>query len=324
MKKITDNIILVVDDEENILKSIQRLLADSSYEIMTADNAGKALEIIKNNSISVIISDNKMPGTLGIDLLAQVKTISPDTVRILLTGYADLDTAIDAINKGEVFKFIKKPWENKALKEIIEAAHQRHDLIISLKHSDESTLLSLAQTIELKDAYTRGHCDNVARYAEIIAIRLHLEKSVLEHIRFGSWLHDCGKIGVPEIILNKEGPLTDDEFDIIKKHPTWGADVARQAKLQQPVINIILHHHEKYNGTGYPTGLKGNDIPLEARIVAVADVFDALTTNRSYRNAYDFDKAGNILISLKKGHLVPILVDIFLENMPTQNNRATH
>lgn len=322
MKEITKSTVLLVDDEENILKSIQRLLSDSSYKILTAGNAVQAIEIIKNNSVSVIVSDHRMPGTLGVDLLSQVKTISPDTVRILLTGYADLDTAIDAINRGEVFRFIKKPWENHALKEIIEEAQQRHDLILSLKHSDESTLLSLAQTIELKDAYTRGHCDNVARYAKIIALGLQLNETILEQIRFGSWLHDCGKIGVPEKILNKEGPLTADEFEIIKKHPTWGADVARQAKLQQIVVNIILHHHEKYGGKGYPTGLAGNDIPLEARIVAVADVFDALTTNRSYRGAYDFDKAGDILLSMKRSHLDPKLVDIFLQNMPSPKIRT--
>ncbi len=319
MDKETKGIILLVDDEENILKAIQRLLQESSYEVQTATNAAEALKIIKHNTISVIISDNMMPGTLGVDLLAQVKILSPDTIRILLTGYADLNTAITAINQGEVFRFIKKPWENNELLHTINTAQQRYDLILSLKRSDRNTLLSLAQTIELKDAYTKNHCDNVARYAGLIVRNLDLDVSMHEQIQFGSWLHDCGKIGVPEKILNKKEALTNEEFEIIKNHPTWGVEVAKQANLHQVVINIIYHHHEKYGGNGYPTGIQGDDIPIEARIVAVADVFDALSTDRPYRKAYSFQKSAEMVTAMKGEHLDPELVDIFLGNLPQRH-----
>ncbi|MBU0483048.1 MAG: response regulator [Proteobacteria bacterium] len=307
--------ILFVDDEKNILKSFARLLADTELEVITAASGEEALPFFKDHIISVIVSDNMMPGMKGVDLLTRVKEISPDTVRILLTGYADLTTAVDAINMGEVYRFLIKPWDNEKLLATLREAKQRFDLVQSLKKSDEDTLLSLAQTIELKDAYTRGHCDNVARYALAIADTLELPATVKEHIKHGSWLHDCGKIGVPESILNKKGPLTEEEFTIIKKHPQWGADVARQARLPEAEINIILYHHEKYGGNGYPTGIAGEEIPLEARIVAVADIFDALTTKRSYRDEMSFQKASEILIAMKNRHLDPFLVDTFLQNI---------
>ena len=183
----------------------------------------------------------------------------------------------------------------------------------SLKKGDEYALYSLAQTIELKDAYTKGHCDRVAKYALAIADVLGLEDTLKEHIRQGSWLHDCGKIGVPEAILNYNGPLSSEQMDIIKKHPCWGADVVRLAHLSETVVNIILYHHEHYDGTGYPVGLKGEDIPLEARIVNVADVFDALTSERPYRGRMAREKAIEILIDNKNTCSDPSITDIFID-----------
>jgi putative nucleotidyltransferase with HDIG domain len=303
--------ILFVDDEKNILKSVSRLFADKDCHFLTASNSKEALQIISDTNIAVIVTDNMMPGMKGVELLSVVKDISPDTVRILMTGQADLPTAIAAINTGEVFKLVLKPWDNTELIDIVQQARDRYLFTTSLKRTDEATLLSLAQTIELKDPYTRGHCDRVAQYAIAIAEALEFTEEDMVKIKYGCWLHDCGKIGVPESILNKNGPPEPDELKILRKHPGWGADVANQAKLDPVIVNIILYHHEQFGGGGYPRGICGKDIPIEARIVAVADVFDALTTDRPYRKGFSFEKAIAMLDSMKGSHLEAELVDIF-------------
>ncbi|RJQ21737.1 MAG: response regulator [Nitrospiraceae bacterium] len=314
----TSDTVLFVDDEEYILNAICRIFDDNCIRVLKADNASDALDLFKKEEIAVVISDNQMPGMKGIDFLAQVKTISPDTLKILMTAYVDITVAVDAINKGEVFRFITKPWDDNALIQTVEDAVERYRIIQSLKKNDEGTLLSLAQTIELKDPYTRGHCERVAQYSLLMGEAMGLSEEAGRDLRYGSWLHDCGKIGVPESILNKNGPLDPEEFEIIKNHPRWGADVVGHAKLPDTVIKIILHHHEKYDGSGYPAGLKGTDIPLEARIVTVADVFDALTSDRPYRKGYTREKAVGIISSMRSTILDAGIVDIFLHLLKDQ------
>jgi putative nucleotidyltransferase with HDIG domain len=221
-------------------------------------------------------------------------------------------TAIDAINRGEVFRFHVKPWVDTEIVGTVEEGVRRYQLVRSLRHGDDATLRSLAQTIELKDGYTRGHCDRVAAYSLEIAEALHLPEETCRAIRHGSWLHDCGKIGVPETILNFPGKLSAADFEVIKQHPVWGAEVGRLADLPEAVINIILYHHERWDGQGYPTGAKGSEIPLEARIVAVADIFDALTTDRPYARRHERAEAVGMLGALRGAGLDPQLVDIFL------------
>ena len=315
MREEMDDKVLFVDDEKAILTSVRRLFLDKQINVQIANNSEEALSIIRNNNISVIVSDNIMPGVRGVDLLERVSRISPDTIRIMMTGYADLSTTIDAINKCGVYKFIVKPWANNELVSIIEEAITRYRVIQSLKETDEPTMRSLAQTIELKDRYTKGHCDRVASYSLIIADHLNLQDDTKKQIKYGCWLHDCGKIGVSEEILNKPGPLTDGEYEIIKKHPEWGAEVAKQANLSQEIVNIILYHHERYDGKGYPLGIKGDEIPQEARIVAIADVFDAITSDRSYQKKREFSEAKNIIASMKRTAFDPHLVDIFLRSV---------
>lgn len=311
---MTENI-LFVDDEENILNALERLFLDYGIRILKAGNAKEALQHIQKEHIAVLVSDNRMSGMTGLELLSQVKKISPDTVRILMTAYANLSTAIDAINKGEVFRFVVKPWDDNELKEIVDDGVNRYRIVQSLRNADEAKLLSLAQTIELKDQYTRGHCDRVANYALMIACGLDIPQQTKLEIKHGSWLHDCGKIGVPEMILNNAGPLDEDAVEIMKKHPLWGADVARQAQLSQVVVNIILYHHEHYDGQGYLAGLSGGEIPLEARIVSVADAYDAMTTDRPYRKGLTHEEALSVLSSLKGSVLDPYLVEIFVDQL---------
>lgn len=306
--------ILFVDDEEYILNSVERLFADSGMKILKAENADRALNFFSKEEIAVLVSDNQMPGIKGTELLSRVREISPDTMRILMTAHADLAVAVDAINKGEVFRFITKPWNDDLLVNAVQEAVSRYQIVLSLKNQDESKLLSIAQTIELKDPYTYGHCERVAQYASIIANILDFSSETKKNLKYSCWLHDCGKIGVPGNILNKKGALDKNEFGIIMKHPRWGADVVKHARMPEIVIDTILYHHEKYDGSGYPAGISGINIPLEARVITIADVFDALTSERPYREKYSDEKAIEVMLSMKSSFFDPELFDIFLHN----------
>jgi response regulator RpfG family c-di-GMP phosphodiesterase len=307
-----DERILFVDDEEFILSLAERIFADQGIEILTANNPFDALAKVQMHEIAALVSDNMMPEMTGIELISRVKVISPDTVNILMTGYASLQTAIDAINKAEAFRFVIKPWDNFALLEMVEDALKRYRLKKSVRMGDEANMLSLIHALELKDPYTRGHSERVADYALRIARSMKIPEDKMSPIKYGSWLHDCGKIGISESILLGEGPLDEAEMHIIRNHPLWGADVVKDARLSDITVNIILLHHERYDGKGYPFGAKGMNIPLEARIVAVADVYDALTTKRSYRGAYKVEDALAILSSMKENVLDPEIVDAFV------------
>lgn len=329
--EFTPSIVLAVDDELQILNSIERLLKrDEGISMLKTQSPIEALEIIRSKEISLIISDNMMPEMKGIELLSKVRVESPETVRVLMTAYADLETALEAINTDGVFKFIVKPWDNSVLKDVIDEGVKRHRLIKSLQMADEGTMLSLAQTIELKDPYTKGHCDRVATYALMIADLYNISEEVKTRIKHGAWLHDCGKIGIPESILNFNGPLSDSEMDIVKKHPQLGIDVIKHVKVSDEVKNIILYHHERVDGKGYPTGISKEDIPFEARIVAVADVYDSLSTKRPYRKALDKDKVKEIVLSMTGTNLDPEIVEKFFvliesnDQIKTDQDKATN
>lgn len=307
--------VLFVDDEANILLSLKRVFQNEPVEILTAECGEAALAVLREHQVAVIVSDNMMPGMNGIEFLARSKDMAPECVRILMTGYADMKAAIDSINRGGVFRFITKPWNDDELIEAVASGVERYTVAAAMRDASEATLLSLAQTIELKDPYTRGHCDRVARYALGTAARLNLSEQDRRFVKQGSWLHDCGKIGVPESILNSKVPLTTEQIVVMKNHPAWGADVARLAKLPDHVVGIILHHHERLNGTGYPTGLKGPGIPYLAMLVAVADVYDAMTTDRPYRKAISREKAREELLGLSDSHFDPKILRAFIETV---------
>jgi putative nucleotidyltransferase with HDIG domain len=307
--------VLIVDDELPVLSSLTRLFQEEDWQVFTAESPETAKTILASQEIAVLLSDYHMPRTSGLELLKEAKERWPDTVRIIMTGFAELDLAVQAINEGEIFKFVVKPWNDDELLAIIRDAINRFHVTRAMRSDDEATLRSLAQTIELKDVYTRGHCDRVARYALLLAERLDLSEERKRHIRHGCWLHDCGKIGVPESILNKKGKLTTEEFGIVKKHPTWGMEVARQAGLNQTVLDIIHFHHECFDGTGYPNGLAGKAIPLEPRLAAIADVYDALTTKRSYREQFTKNKALSIMESQAGKGFDPELLALFFDDI---------
>lgn len=307
--------IMFVDDEAGIRNSLKRLFADSTHTVLLAASAAEALELLRVNTCAVIVSDNQMPGESGIEFLYKARQLAPDTVRVMMTAYADLGTALNAINHCEAYRFVVKPWDNQELVELVNSCVMRFELVQSLRLNDEAIYRSLSQAIELKDHYTRGHCDRVVEFSLALGKRMGLPPGTLIHLEHGAMLHDCGKIGVPEETLNFPGKLDEDQMNVIRKHPDWGGEVARAAGMHQITVNIVLYHHEHYNGKGYPTGLAGDDIPLEARIVAVADVFDALISDRPYRKAMPPDVAMREFLAMRGTVLDPQIVDNFLEIM---------
>lgn len=305
--------VMFVDDERPIRSALERMyLERDDLRCLFAASGQEALEIMEQEEVWVVVSDYLMPGMRGIEFLTKVKTRWPHTIRIMMTAYADLSIAIDAINKSEAFRFVTKPWNNQELMETVDEALMHYELVQSLRSDDETVFLSLAQTVELKDPYTKGHCDRVAHYAVTLAKAVGLDAALLEEIKHGSWLHDCGKIGVPERVLNFPGRLNEDDMESVMQHPRWGSEVARQAHMSEAVVNIILYHHEQFSGGGYPSGLSGHEIPIEARIVAIADVFDALYSDRPYRKAYSLEQVIEIMQEMTATHFDPELIKTFL------------
>lgn len=306
-------VILILDQDVKITEALCPLFADEDIRLRRAESLKQALEIVHREIVVTIVLGDVIPPPDIPSALMRLKSVAPYAVKILLVHSNDLARSVSALNSGEIFRLIVRPWEPEMLRQTIKDALYRHEVVLALKEADEATLRSLGQAIELKDPYTKGHCDRVAGFALLIGKALHLTPEQLTDIRHGSWLHDCGKIGVPENILNFQGELDHPDFEVLKMHPTWGAEVARQANLQTGVINAILHHHERYDGQGYPAGLKGDEIPLEARIVTVADVYDAITTRRPYREqVYSQSEAMDIISSMAGTFLDPDLVRIFL------------
>ncbi|MBI2470862.1 MAG: response regulator [Planctomycetes bacterium] len=313
------NNILIVDDEENILNTLERLLEDEGYKLFFANSGNKGLEIIRREDIQLIISDHRMPGMDGLKFLNETKKISPDTIRVMLTGYADVETAIKAINEGEVYRFITKPWNNIELLNIIKQGVEYYNLQKELerlnkliqsqntqlkewnfkleqKVADQTksirdlfldAITSLVFALEAKDKYLEGHSRRVTEYTTGICEKMYLSKEYTEDVKLGSLLHDIGKIGIRESILDKKKKLTKEEYDHIKTHVLIGERILTPIIKNETVIRIVRYHHERIDGSGYPDGLKGTVIPLEARIVAIADAYDALLSERPYRKATD-------------------------------------
>lgn len=304
--------VLIVDDDRLILAYTAELLQKMGSKVLITSSPGEALQIVASRPIAVVVSDHYMPEMNGNELLARIKELRPSVSRIMMTSAADLSMALTAINSGEVFRFLTKPWKESDMVKAVKDGLRRYRLLESVKQDDDFILRSLAETIELKDHYTKGHCERVAEYALMIADKLGLDEGAKREIKRGSWLHDCGKIGVPEAILNAKRKLTPEEMKVVAMHPVWGANVAEKANLPSTVINIVLHHHEHYDGQGYPMGLEKDEIPLEARIVAVADIYDALRSDRPYRLAIPLGKTLSMLTEMREKELDPALTDLFI------------
>jgi putative two-component system response regulator len=286
--------ILLVDDDPLILVSSRRAL-EGRFHITTAQSGTAALALLgTERPFAVIVSDLKMPGIDGIELLTRCHSISPDTVRILLTGHTRLEYVLSAINSGHVYTFLTKPTAIADLIQVIEKGLEQRDLrsyktdlyaLQKVKDAMEGVILGFSALVEARDPYTAGHQRSATRLALAIARQMGMSDHRCDGLRLASMIHDLGKLYVPTEFLNRPGRLSDVEFAIIKTHPTVGAEILKPVEFPWPVGDIVLQHHERMDGSGYPQGLRGPDIMLEARILAAADVVDAMTFHRPYRPA---------------------------------------
>ena len=316
------NTILLVDDEVNNLQLLKRALR-GRYEILTASQGMEGLEILKNNldKISLIISDHKMPYMEGTEFLKRANDIAPDVIKILLTGFTDIEILTDAVNTCNLYQYITKPFDPKELVNIVDAGIEKYNLSSSrslmLKDLQElfyKTIKSIAATLDAKDAYTHGHSMRVTLYSLMLAKTVYPnDEKFLEQVEIAGILHDIGKISIPQNIICKPGKLNDEEFEIMKTHPICSEKLVNNVKQLDGIGSMVRAHHEKWNGTGYPDNLKGEEIPLGGRIVAIADTYDAMTSTRSYRNALTHEIAITEIKNCKGTQFDPYLAEIFVE-----------
>lgn len=309
--------ILAVDDDPLIREVLQEALIDFGYEVTTAENGEKALQSLKTERFKLVMSDVAMPGINGVELAERISAIHPDMPIILITGYGNVDMAKNALQRG-ASDFLIKPFNVQELPIIITRNLERRRLeTIRLNRNGKETLLkairALARAIDAKDPYTAGHSDRVARIAVAIAKKMKFPEAELYQLRLAAEMHDVGKIGVPDDILKKAGSLTNEEWELMRKHCEIGSRIIGEIEELARTASIIRHHHERYDGKGYPDGLQEDAIPLHARIIAVADTYEAMTSNRSYRERFSKEKAKSILHEVSGTQLDAKIVGLFLE-----------
>jgi putative two-component system response regulator len=277
--------ILVADDVEANRELLAGLLTSAGYNVLSAEDGKQALDIIHAGAVDLALLDVRMPPPTGFAVCVEVKS-KPETRLIpivLVTSLAGTDDRIHGIMCG-ADDFLSKPVNRQELLARVQSLLRIKEFTDELENA-ESVLFSLALSIEAKDRYTQGHCDRLSKYSVAMAEHLRLPEELRVALRRAGIVHDIGKVAVPENILLKPGPLTDEEWTIMKQHPVTGERICSPLKSFRLVLPIIRHHHERMDGSGYPDGLAGEQIPLTARILQTVDVYDALTTERPYRNA---------------------------------------
>lgn len=323
--------IICVDDELIVLQSIKQELKQddffSSSLIHVIDNAPEALRLIaeileEDGEIPVIISDQRMPLMEGSEFLAKVHQLCPETLNILLTGYADLDAVVSLVNESALYRFLSKPWDKTDLQLTIREANRAYrqkKIINEQNRKIEGLTLAMVTALESTNFYfdedTGNHIRRIAKISEFIAIRAGCDSNFVKMLKMYSPLHDIGKIGIDKQILMKPDRLTPEEFRKIKDHVLIGHRILDSNAIDTMAKNIVLYHHEKWSGQGYIEGLRGTDIPLEARIVSIADVFDALINKRVYKPAFAFSDAMQIIRDERGISFDPDLADLFLQGM---------
>ncbi|HEX7343226.1 MAG TPA: HD domain-containing phosphohydrolase [bacterium] len=358
--------VLVVDDEPDIVQLLEEAFSEAGFRVLTALSARQALALLDSQKPDVIISDNRMPEISGIEFLEMARLQHRDVVRFLMTGYADLQIAIDAINRGYVYQFITKPFkmeeilvavrrameyyeivrqkmvleqqireQNVALEQrvqdrtrelqelsqelvqknvkLLRQKNQIRRLFSQLQRSYLGTIAAMFFALESRDQFSRGHSERVLHYALSLGKKLELSPSEMLNLKYAALLHDLGKIGIPEALLLKNGRLTDEEFAIVKGHPEIGAALLDPIQFLSSTRDIIRHHHERYDGKGYPDGLIGEGIDIKGRIIAVVDAYDAMRSDRPYRLARSRKAALEELKQLTGQQFCPRCVKVMTE-----------
>lgn len=299
--------VLVVDDEEPIRNALRKFLKQQQFEVHTAGSADEALQQLRLHKITLMLSDIRMPGTSGVDLVPQALEIEPNLAILMLTAVNDATSAALCMQRGAM-DYLTKPIELADLGRAVHRAIKRREMQLENRQLDQwlkeevttrtaelhrqqhrmeristATLEALVNALEAKDPYLRGHSARVADLSANIATELGLNEEEVDRIRMAGRLHDLGKIGTRDAVVNKEGPLTAEEFEHVKQHVVIGAQILAPLVHLGDVVSMVKSHHERYDGTGYPDGLRGEDIPLGGRVIAAAEVYDALTTARPYQ-----------------------------------------
>jgi putative two-component system response regulator len=303
---------LVVDDEPRLRQVLVRLMQSDGFACREAGSGVEALAALKREPATLVLTDLRMPQMDGIELLRQVRARYPDTAVVLITAVADVEVAVSCLAIGAM-DYLTKPFHLEEVRARVSQALEKRLLIIENRDYQErleervaeqarrieemflGSIQSFAEALEVKDPYTRGHSVRVSQYSSEIARTLGLDEDVVHQIELGGHVHDIGKIGVREAVLNKPGPLTDEEYEHIMTHPVLGWRILSPLLTDTPLIlNVVRSHHERMDGRGVPDGLAGSEIPLEARIVCVADAFDAMTSGRPYRRGGQMTMAAGI------------------------------
>lgn len=344
--------ILIVDDEEPIRKVLSTHLTKEGYNVIQSSGGTTVFDTLKSNSFELLICDIKMPDVEGTEVLEFARANFDTTPVIMLTGLTDVSVAVDVMKKG-AYDYLMKPVKKEDLLSTIRKAFVHRDLLVRntqlerenreyqlfledkvhertreldaktkalqdaymiVKSMNIQFALALAEIIEAKDNHTRGHCNRMRGLCVELGKAAALSPDSIEMLEYASLLHDLGKIGVHEAILNKEGPLSDDEQRRMQEHPEIGEKILMGIPLMEEVAKITVAHHENYDGSGYPRALKGKDIPLSARIIAVADLYDAMVSDRPYRKGLAPEAAVEEMRRVAGTQLDPEVVELFVAN----------
>jgi len=322
-------VILIVDDEEIVRRVLSQKVEVAGYRWEQASTADAALAKIKSTPVQLVILDIKMPGDSGLELLAEIKAAYPDIAVIMATAVIDINTAIECLKQG-AYDYITKPFNLDEVVLSIERALERrrleqenrdYQLHLEQKVGEQAqkiraaflnAITALVYALEAKDKYTSGHSQRVADISVAIAAELGLSKPEIEQIRLAGLIHDIGKIGVREAVLNKPGKVNDEEYQHILSHSGIGAHILTPIVEDDTILKAVRHHHERYDGAGYPDGLSGEEIPLAARILAVADTYDAIISGRPYRAAQSIKTACDEIEHNRASQFDSKVVDAFL------------
>jgi len=335
--------ILIVDDEKIICGVIAQRLTREGYSCVTAQNGKEAFEFFCKKSFSLVISDIRMPEKDGLELLRLVKAVRPNMKFIIMTAYAEIGVAVEAMHLGandllikpfelELVVFsVKKALEQKKMEEELESYHKNLKKLVAertvklqeayrtLKKAHLDSVKVLAEAIDAKDPYTRGHSDRVRQMSLQIANFLGFTEERMEVLEYGALLHDIGKIGIKDEILRKPGTLSGEEYQTIREHPLIGVKIVEGIEFFRDKIPMIRNHHEQFDGKGYPDGLAGEAIPLEARIIAVPDAFDAMVSLRPHQKTRSLE---DVLLEMEQNKGIqfdPRILEIFLREKIYEN-----
>ena len=338
--------ILIVDDEIEITEILADLLSED-YECSRAGSAEEALRRLQEGVFQLVISDITMPGMSGLDMIPHVKELTPDTVVVMISGMQTVESAIGALRLG-AFDYLMKPFDLRQVEAVVKRALEHHDLVVakqryenhleelveqrtaeldralnSLEGAYRSTLKALTAALETRDSETHGHSERVVSYSLRLGREYGLSSDQMKALEFGSLLHDIGKIGVPDSILRKPAKLTEEEWVRMREHPLHGQQILRGIEFLQGASRVVAQHHEKWDGTGYPLGLRSEDIDICARIFSVADAFDAITSDRVYRRGKPYEAAAQELDDWAGRQFDPKVVEAF-HRVPKEDWEELH